>query len=99
MDSPDTGSKDQIEFDLLDVKQIGLDTVTFKLEDGATINIRVNIERAGIATNYLNSDGSKHYNVQASMAITVISPERKYKISKTQVKVPSTHENTSKPYG
>ena len=67
-----------------------------KLEDGSIIKIRVNIDRAGVATNYRNSDGSKHYNVQASMSVNVISSDRTYKLSKPGMK--SDKSVVSKPY-
>ena len=56
----------------------------------------MNIDRAGVATNYHNSDGSKHYNVQASMSVNVISSDRTYKLSKPGMK--SDKSVVSKPY-
>ena len=75
---------EEIEFKMLESKISGSDLVVFQLEDGAQVKIRVNIERAGIATNYTNPDGSQHYNVQASMSVNVVSSDKKYKISKTR---------------
>ena len=62
---------DEIEFKMLESNADGSDEVTFQLEDGSIIKIRVNIDRAGVATNYRNSDGSKHYNVQALSLIHI----------------------------
>jgi|TARA_B100001750_G_scaffold69236_1_gene55264 DNA polymerase/3'-5' exonuclease PolX len=87
---------DEIEFKMLEANVDGSDEVTFQLEDGSIIKIRVNIDRAGVATNYHNSDGSKHYNVQASMSVNVISSDRTYKLSKPGMK--SDKSVVSKPY-
>ena len=87
---------DEIEFNMLEANADGSDEVTFQLEDGSLIKIRVNIDRAGVATNYHNSDGSKHYNVQASMSVNVISSDRTYKLSKPGMK--SDKSVVSKPY-
>ena len=87
---------DEIEFKMLEANVDGSDEVTFQLEDGSIIKIRVNIDRAGVATNYRNSDGSKHYNVQASMSVNVISSDRTYKLSKPGMK--SDKSVISKPY-
>jgi len=90
------GVPDEIEFKMLESNADGSDEVTFQLEDGSIIKIRVNIDRAGVATNYRNSDGSKHYNVQASMSVNVISSDRTYKLSKPGMK--SDKSVVSKPY-
>lgn len=90
------GVPDEIEFKMLESNADGSDEVTFQLEDGSIIKIRVNIDRAGVATNYHNSDGSKHYNVQASMSVNVISSDRTYKLSKPGMK--SDKSVVSKPY-
>ena len=87
---------EKIEFKMLEANADGSDEVTFQLEDGSIIKIRVNIDRAGVATNYHNSDGSKHYNVQASMSVNVISSDRTYKLSKPGMK--SDKSVVSKPY-
>ena len=92
---------DEIEFKMLVSKVDGSDEVIFELEDGSIIKIRVNIDRAGVATNYLNSDGSKHYNVQASMSVNVIPADRKYKLTKPGVKSNKSVSDKSvisKPY-
>ena len=89
---------EELEFKMLDSKLSGSDSVVFQLEDGAQVKIRVSIERAGIATNYTNPDGSQHYNVQASMTVNVISSDKKYKISKTRSSQISNKSSSTKPY-
>nr|ACF09781.1 hypothetical protein [uncultured marine crenarchaeote KM3-153-F8] len=89
---------EELEFKMLDSQLSGSDSVVFQLEDGAQVKIRVSIERAGIATNYTNPDGSQHYNVQASMTVNVISSDKKYKISKTRPSQISNKSSSTKPY-
>ncbi len=99
MSSQSGTTPDEIEFKMLDAKPMGTDSVLFELEDGATVKIRVNVERAGVATNYNNPDGSKHYNVQSSMMITIISADRTYRLPKTAVNVRPMQRMSGKPYG
>lgn len=76
---------DQVEFKWLDAESQGNDTVVFKLEDGALVKIRVSIDRAGVATNFRNPDGTSHYNVSSNLHVTVVPPERKYAVSKASL--------------
>ena len=80
-------SKDVVEFKWLDVKPMGPDTVTFQLDDGATVKITVDIQRAGVAINFSNPDGTPHYNIGAGLRVTVIPPNKKYYIPRTQLMV------------
>ena len=77
--------RDLVEFRWLDSKPIGSDTVVFRLEDGATVKIKVDVDKAGVAVNYMNPDGSPHYHVNTSLKVTVIPPKRRYYIPRSQV--------------
>ena len=50
--------KDTVQFRILDYKLIGSDTVAFRLEDGAIVKIKVDLDRAGVAENFKNPDGT-----------------------------------------
>jgi len=91
---------EDIEFQLLESKPIGSDTVVFRLEDGALVKIRGDIDRAGVAINYKNPDGSPHYNIAVSNKIIIIPPNKKYRLPKEQI-LPATQpkEGKSEPYG
>ena len=80
---------DEIEFKQLDSKPIASDIVTFRLEDGATVKIRVDIDRAGIAINYKNPDGSPHYNIAVSNKIAITSPDKKFRMPSEEIKRPN----------
>lgn len=70
---------------MLDYKLVGNDTVTFRLEDGALVKVKVDIERAGVAINFRNPDGTPHYAINAALKITVIPAEKKFSIPKDQL--------------
>ena len=78
-----------VEFKWLDAKSVGSDVVVFRLEDGATVKARVNVDRVGVALNFKNPDGSSHYTINASLAITIIPPEGKFSIPRSQVQAPA----------
>lgn len=82
-----TSQPDQIEFKWLDSRSQGNDTVVFRLEDGALVKIRVNIDRAGVATNFRNPDGTPHYNVNANLQISVIPSEKKYTVPRASLQM------------
>lgn len=91
-------SEDKIEFKMLEAKTIGSNTVVFRLEDGAQVKIKVDIERAGVAVNFTNPDGTPHYNVGAGLRIQVIPPKKRYYIPRSRLKIPTAKkEPTVKP--
>ncbi|MBI5377409.1 MAG: hypothetical protein AABZ49_03960 [Thermoproteota archaeon] len=79
-------SKDKIDFKLLDHERIGNEFVSFKLEDGTLVKVKVDLDRVGIATNYKNPDGTPHYAINTSVKLTVIPSERKFSVERNTVK-------------
>ncbi|MEM3614552.1 MAG: hypothetical protein QXJ86_00910 [Nitrososphaerales archaeon] len=89
----------EIEFELLESKPVGSDTVVFRLEDGAIVKIRVDIDRAGVAVNYKNPDGSPHYNITVSNKIVIIPPTKRYRLPKEQIQPTQQAKDVkSEPY-
>ncbi|HKU49638.1 MAG TPA: hypothetical protein VJP79_06785 [Nitrososphaera sp.] len=86
MSENNSRSPDKIEFKMLDYSAEGTDTVSFKLEDGTIVKVKVGIERVGVATNYRNPDGSLHYAVNTSVKLYVIPYDKRFTLSKSQVK-------------
>ena len=78
--------KDKIEFKLLDHERIGNEFVSFKLEDGTVVKVKVDLDRVGIATNYKNPDGTHHYAINTSVKISVIPSERIFTMEKNAIK-------------
>ena len=90
-------SDEKVEFKWLDAKLVGSDTVVFRLEDGAMVKIKVDIDRAGIAINLTNPDGSPRYNINASLKVNVVPSGKKFSIPKSQLVRPPPKETTMKP--
>ncbi len=74
--------KNKIEFKMLDYERVGSDFVAFKLEDGALVKVKVDLDRVGIATNHKNPDGTPHYAINTSVKLTIIPNERKFSVEK-----------------
>ena len=90
--------KNNVEFKMLDAKLVGTDIIVFKLEDGATVKVRVGMGRAGVATNFKNPDGTPHYNIQPAIQIHVTPSSKKYYIPKSRIKSPTPpKESAFKP--
>ena len=68
--------KDQVEFKMLDSKLVGNNTVVFRLEDGAMVKIRVDINRAGVAINFKNPDGTPHHAIDTNLVIEIVPKTR-----------------------
>ena len=81
-----SSSKDKIDFELLDHERIGNESVSFKLEDGTIVKVKVDLDRVGIATNYRNPDGTQHYAINTSVKISVIPSERKFSVEREAIK-------------
>ncbi|MEK6920180.1 MAG: hypothetical protein AABX62_03945 [Thermoproteota archaeon] len=81
-------SEPVVEFKWLEAKSVGSDVVVFHLEDGTTVKVRVSLDRAGVALNMKNPDGSDFYNFNANLQMTIIPPDKKFTIPKSQLQVP-----------
>lgn len=81
-------STEIVEFKWLEAKVVGTDTVVFRLEDGTLVKVKIDVDRAGLALNHKNPDGSPHYNINFSQKVTVVPPEKKFKVPKSQLQPP-----------
>src|SRR5919197_4093179 len=90
------GKPDKIEFKMLDYSTVEGDTVSFKLEDGTIVKVKAGLERVGVATNYRNPDGSLHYAVNTSVKLYVIPYDKRFTLSKSQVKGQDPSQDDSK---
>jgi hypothetical protein len=79
-------TKDKVEFKMLEHTRVGDEHVTFKLEDGTIVKVKVDLDRVGIALNYKNPDGTPHYAVNASLKLSLIPNERKFFVEPDAVK-------------
>ena len=90
--------EDNIDFKWLDSKVQGNDTVVFRLEDGALVKVKVDIDRAGVATNFRNPDGTAHYNISTSLRMSVIPSDKKFTVPKASLQTAQPPPKPT-PYG
>jgi hypothetical protein len=86
-----------VDFKWLEAKPVGSDTVVFHLENGTTVKVRVSLERAGLALNMKNPDGSDIYNFNANLQMSIIPPEKKFSIPKSQLPQPAQQPKPPDP--
>lgn len=77
---------DKIEFKVLDYSTVGSDTLSFKLEDGTIVKVKVGLERVGVATNYRNPDGSLHYAINTSVKLYVIPYDKRFTLPRNAIR-------------
>ena len=76
----------KIEFKMLDYERLENEFVSFKLEDGTIVKVKVDLDRVGIATNFTNPDGTSHYAINTSVKISVIPKDGTFTVEKTSIK-------------
>ena len=76
----------KIEFKMLDHQRLENDFVSFKLEDGTIVKVKVDLDRVGIATNFTNPAGTPHYAINTSVKLSIIPKNKKFLVEKKSVK-------------
>ena len=76
----------KIEFKMLEHERLENDFVSFKLEDGTIVKVKVDLERVGIATNFTNPDGTPHYAINTSVKLSIIPKNKKFSVEKKSIK-------------
>ena len=76
----------KIEFKMLDHKRLENDFVSFELEDGTIVKVKVDLDRVGIATNFTNPDCTPHYAINTSVKLSIIPKNKKFLVEKKSVK-------------
>ena len=77
---------EKIEFKMLEFNRLKNDFVSFKLEDGTIVKVRVDLDRVGIATNFTNPDGTPHYAINTSVKLSITPKDKKFSVAKNSVK-------------
>ncbi len=75
----------KIEFEMLDYKRLENDFVSFELDDGATVKVKVDLDKVGKAVNYKNPDGTPHYAISTTVKLAVIPRNRKFSVERKSV--------------
>ena len=71
---------------MLDFDRLENEFVSFKLEDGTVVKVKVDLDRVGIATNYTNPDGTPHYAINTSVKLSVIPKDGTFTVEKNAIK-------------
>ena len=74
----------------MDFERTGNDYVQFKLEDGTTVKVKVDLDRVGKATNFTNPDGTPHYAINTSVKLTIIPSDKKFSVERSSIKSKKT---------
>jgi len=86
-------SREKIEFKMLDYERLENDYVSFKLEDGTIVKVKIDLDRVGKAVNYTNPDGTPHYAINTAVKLSIVPSDKKFSVEKTSLK----GKNTSPP--
>ncbi|MDH3191279.1 MAG: hypothetical protein OEM18_01145 [Nitrosopumilus sp.] len=79
-------NKEKIEFEMLDYKRLENEYVSFELEDGTIVKVKVDLDRVGKAINYMNPDSTPHYAINTAVKLSIIPPGKKFTIQKNSIK-------------
>ncbi len=78
---------------MLDYERLENDYVSFKLEDGTVVKVKIDLDRVGKAVNYTNPDGTPHYAINTAVKLSIVPSDKKFSVEKTSLK----GKNTSPP--
>jgi hypothetical protein len=90
--------ENNVEFKWLDARLTGSDTVVFRLEDGAMVKIKVDVQRAGVAVGITNPDGTPRYDIGAALKITIVPSKKSYFIPKSKLQIVPAKEPNEMPF-
>ena len=71
---------------MLDFERFENDFVSFKLEDGTVVKVKVDLDRVGIATNFTNPDGTPHYAINTSVKLSITPKNKKFSAARNSIK-------------
>lgn len=84
--------KEKVTFEMLDYKRLENEFVSFQLEDGTVVKVKVDLDRVGKALNRKNPDGTPHYAINTSVKLAIMPSDRTYSLEKTSVQKRSPPE-------
>lgn len=79
-------NREKIEFEMLDYKRLENEFVSFELEDGTIVKVKVDLDRVGKAVNFTNPDGTPHYAINTAVKLSVTPPGKKFTVHKNSVR-------------
>ncbi len=82
----------EVEYDYLDTKIVGNNSVVFKLEDGTQVIVKVDITRAG---KRIKSDGNPDYHFEFANNVKIKPATKKFKV---KLRNPNPKKDSAKGY-
>jgi hypothetical protein len=79
-------NNEKIEFKMLDYKRLENEFVSFELEDGTIVKVKVDLDRVGKAVNFTNPDGTPHYAINTSVKLSITPSDKKFTVQKNSIK-------------
>jgi hypothetical protein len=79
-------NNEKIEFKMLDYKRLENEFMSFELEDGTLVKVKVDLDRVGKAVNFTNPDGTPHYAINTSVKLSIIPSDKKFTVQKNSIK-------------
>lgn len=79
---------EKTEFEMLDYERLENEYVSFRLEDGTVVKVRVDLDRVGKAVGYRNPDGTPHYAISTSVKLSVMPHDKRFSVEKAGSKPP-----------
>ena len=86
-------SREKVDFKMLDYERLENEYVSFKLEDGTVVKVKVDLDRVGKAVNFKNPEGTPHYAINTAVKISFVPSDKTFTVEKTSIK----GKNTSPP--
>ena len=78
--------KEKIDFTMLDYERIENEHVSFRLEDGTVVKVKVDLDRVGKAIGYKNPDGTPHYAINTAIKLSILPSEKRFTVEKNTLK-------------
>ena len=79
-------NREKIEFAMLDYKRLENEFVSFELEDGTVVKVKVDLDRVGKAVNFTNPDGTPRYAINTAVKLSITPPNKKFTLQKSSIK-------------
>ena len=78
--------REKIEFEMLDYKRLENEFISFELEDGTVVKVKVDLDRVGKAVNFTNPDGTPHYAINTAVKLAILPTNKKFTLQKNAAK-------------
>ena len=79
-------TKEKVDFVMLDYERLENEFVSFKLEDGTIVKVKVDLDRVGQAIDFKNPDGTPHYAINTAIKLSILPSEKKFTVEKNSLK-------------